>query len=146
MATIQLNGRITEAGGLEIELPPGLPRGEARITIENPTEPTWKPEELDQALTAVPLTGTEIVNAGLTGGWSDTEIPDCAKWVAARKGRARSGGRAVVKGNFNFKAPKTNSERITTNPGQCGGRPCIRGMRIRVSDVLDLLAAGLTSD
>ncbi len=34
--------------------------------------------------------------------------------------------------------------RITFNPRQCGGRPCIRGMRIRVSDVLDLLAAGLT--
>lgn len=35
-------------------------------------------------------------------------------------------------------------ERITMNPEQCGGRPCIRGMRIRVVDVLDLLAAGLT--
>ena len=35
-------------------------------------------------------------------------------------------------------------ERITINPKQCGGRPCIRGMRIRVSDVLDLLAAGLS--
>ena len=35
-------------------------------------------------------------------------------------------------------------DRITVNPNQCGGRPCIRGMRIRVSDVLDLLAAGLT--
>ena len=34
--------------------------------------------------------------------------------------------------------------RITTNPSQCGGRPCVRGMRIRVCDVLDLLAAGLT--
>ena len=34
--------------------------------------------------------------------------------------------------------------RITHNPNQCGGRPCIRGMRIRVTDVLDLLAAGLT--
>lgn len=33
--------------------------------------------------------------------------------------------------------------RITMNPKQCGGRPCIRGMRIRVSDVLDLLEAGL---
>lgn len=31
--------------------------------------------------------------------------------------------------------------RITFNPNQCGGRPCIRGMRIRVKDVLDLLAA-----
>jgi len=37
-------------------------------------------------------------------------------------------------------------ERITFNPKQCGGRPCIRGMRIRVGDVLDLLAAGLSMD
>jgi uncharacterized protein (DUF433 family) len=36
--------------------------------------------------------------------------------------------------------------RITINPEQCGGRPCIRGMRIRVIDVLDLLAAGLTRE
>ncbi|MFZ4072074.1 MAG: DUF433 domain-containing protein [Caulobacterales bacterium] len=32
--------------------------------------------------------------------------------------------------------------RITFNPRQCGGRPCIRGMRLRVKDVLDMLAAG----
>ena len=36
-------------------------------------------------------------------------------------------------------------QRITVNPAQCGGRPCIRGMRIRVTDVLDLLAAGLSA-
>tara|TARA_Y100001972_G_scaffold125853_1_gene178023 strand:- start:1572 stop:1802 length:231 start_codon:yes stop_codon:yes gene_type:complete len=35
-------------------------------------------------------------------------------------------------------------QRITINPDQCGGRPCLRGMRIRVIDVLDLLASGLT--
>lgn len=35
-------------------------------------------------------------------------------------------------------------ERITIDPGQCAGRPCVRGMRIRVSDVLELLAAGAT--
>jgi len=34
--------------------------------------------------------------------------------------------------------------RITMTPGLCGGRPCVRGMRIRVADVLDLLAVGLT--
>ena len=34
--------------------------------------------------------------------------------------------------------------RITFNPDQCGGHPCIRGMRIRVTDVLDLLANGLS--
>ena len=38
------------------------------------------------------------------------------------------------------------AERITVDPEQCGGRPCIRGMRIRVTDVLDLLASGLASD
>jgi uncharacterized protein (DUF433 family) len=37
------------------------------------------------------------------------------------------------------------AERITVDPEQCGGRPCIRGMRIRVTDVLDLLANGLTA-
>ena len=37
-------------------------------------------------------------------------------------------------------------ERITVDPEQCGGRPCIRGMRIRVTDVLDLLANGLTPE
>lgn len=37
-------------------------------------------------------------------------------------------------------------ERITVNPRQCGGRPCIRRMRIRVSDVLDLLATGLSAE
>ncbi len=38
------------------------------------------------------------------------------------------------------------NERITVNPNQCGGRPCIRGMRIRVSDVLDLFGAGLSKE
>ena len=37
-------------------------------------------------------------------------------------------------------------ERITTDALQCGGRTCIRGMRIRVIDVLELLATGLTQD
>lgn len=36
--------------------------------------------------------------------------------------------------------------RITFDPEQCGGKPCIRGMRIRVTDVLDLLAAGLSPE
>ena len=36
----------------------------------------------------------------------------------------------------------TETHRITVDPNQCGGRPCLRGLRIRVKDVLDLLAAG----
>ncbi len=37
-------------------------------------------------------------------------------------------------------------KRITFNPEQCGGRPCIRNMRIRVSDILELYSSGLSSD
>lgn len=37
-------------------------------------------------------------------------------------------------------------DRITIDSRQCGGRPCVRGMRIRVSDVLDLLANGLSPE
>lgn len=37
-------------------------------------------------------------------------------------------------------------ERITIEPGKCGGRPCIRGLRIRVTDVLDLLSHGASVD
>lgn len=37
-------------------------------------------------------------------------------------------------------------ERITMEPGKCGGKPCIRGMRIRVMDVLDMLASGMSED
>jgi uncharacterized protein (DUF433 family) len=35
-------------------------------------------------------------------------------------------------------------KRITIEPGKCGGRPCIRGLRMRVVDVLQLLSAGAT--
>ena len=37
-------------------------------------------------------------------------------------------------------------DRITFDPKQCGGKPCIRGMRVRVQDVLELLADGLTPE
>ncbi len=38
----------------------------------------------------------------------------------------------------------TLADRVTVNPQQCWGRPCIRGMRIRVKDVLDMLANSAT--
>lgn len=37
-------------------------------------------------------------------------------------------------------------DRITIEEGKCGGRPCIRGMRIRVQDVLELLASGASAE
>ena len=36
--------------------------------------------------------------------------------------------------------------RITVDPNVCGGRPCIRGMRVRVKDVLEMLASGMTTE
>ncbi len=39
-------------------------------------------------------------------------------------------------------SPSDLLQRITVRPEQCGGRPCIRGMRVRVIDVLELMAAG----
>lgn len=33
-------------------------------------------------------------------------------------------------------------EHITVEPGKCGGRPCIRGLRIRLKDILEMLADG----
>ena len=35
-------------------------------------------------------------------------------------------------------------DRITVDPEVCGGRPCLRGLRMRVSDVLEILAHGAT--
>lgn len=35
-------------------------------------------------------------------------------------------------------------DRITVRPDQCGGRPCVRGLRVRVSDVLGMMAGGAT--
>lgn len=66
--------------------------------------------------------------------------------------RAREYGKLLV--SLYFSAPPRGTmgetvelmDRITVNPQQCGGRPCVRGMRIRVIDVLDLLAAGLTPE
>lgn len=40
----------------------------------------------------------------------------------------------------------TELHRITVSPDVCGGRPCIRGLRIRVKDILELLAAGASHD
>ena len=36
--------------------------------------------------------------------------------------------------------------RITSDPAICGGKPCIRGMRVRVRDILEMLAGGNSVD
>jgi len=41
---------------------------------------------------------------------------------------------------------KADLSRITVIPGQRSGQPCIRGLRVTVWDVLDMLASGMTED
>ena len=89
MKTIQLSGRITERGELELRLPEGLPPGEARITIEIPQPDDWGPADLVSALKVEPLTGAEIVNAGLLGGWEDQGIEDSEVWLKEQRRRRR---------------------------------------------------------
>jgi uncharacterized protein (DUF433 family) len=51
-----------------------------------------------------------------------------------------------IRGHCAHRDDMSAIDRITISPDVCGGRPCIRGLRIRVKDVLDLLAAGATRD
>jgi uncharacterized protein (DUF433 family) len=37
-------------------------------------------------------------------------------------------------------------QRITIEPGKLGGRPCVRGLRIRVQDILEILASGMSAE
>lgn len=88
------------------------------------------------------------------GGWLDAIVPGSQSPPSLLSGAMRGGGAAGLKQRFPGSKLKggmmfvvrydDSMNRITFDPEQCGGRPCIRGMRIRVVDVLDLLANGLT--
>jgi uncharacterized protein (DUF433 family) len=64
---------------------------------------------------------------------------------AVRTRRLLPGLRAATSTRITTSSISDVISRITTNPALCGGRPCVRGMRIRVTDVLDLLASGLSA-
>ncbi len=92
MTTIHLVGRITENGQLDVELPAGLPPGEAHVTIEiAPAHETWTAQELDELLKAKhPMTGKEIIESGLlVGGLENEGITDSTTWVEEQR-RKRS--------------------------------------------------------
>jgi hypothetical protein len=84
MLTIRLDAEITEDGHLKVELPDGLPVGKVQIALEIPETP-WTDEELAALMKPEPMTGAEIVAAGLTGGWRDLDIPDGATWVEEQR-------------------------------------------------------------
>jgi uncharacterized protein (DUF433 family) len=68
--------------------------------------------------------------------------------VALRESRRERIGRALV----DFPVARGHYlimkllDRITFEPGKCGGRPCIRGLRIRVTDILGMLAEGVSHE
>ena len=82
MVTVIVNGRITENGRLEVDLPDDLPNGEVRVILEFPDEPTFSDEELKELLKVEPKSGAEIA-AGLGEGnvWENAGIEDGAEWV-----------------------------------------------------------------
>jgi hypothetical protein len=103
MVTVQLKGRITENGKLEVELPEGLPEGEVQVTLEVASSEDlpwelrpWTEEELAELMRVEPKTGAEIVaeiEAGLIGdGWSHVKVSG-AEWVEEqrRKRKERRG-------------------------------------------------------
>jgi hypothetical protein len=87
MTTLRLRGRITSEGTLEVDLPTPMPAGEAEVTIEISPEEPWSQQDLEDLLRPEPLTGREIVAAGLAGGWEDLGIPDGQTWVEAQRRR-----------------------------------------------------------
>ncbi len=92
MTIIHLSGRITESGELELALPAGLPPGEAHVTIEVGEPEAWPPDDLAALLRVEPRTGTEIVAAGLVGGWADQGIADSTAWVEEQRRRRSISG------------------------------------------------------
>jgi hypothetical protein len=84
VTVIEVRGRINETGQLEVELPEGLRPGEVRVRIElaeGEDIPPLTDEEIAELMHTKPMTGAEIVAAGLTGGWSDLGITDGTTWV-----------------------------------------------------------------
>ena len=97
MVTIQLKGRITNEGKLEVELPEGMPPSEVQVTIEIAADETelpgelrtWTDEEIQEMLRPHPKTGAEIVAAGHTGGWEHYGITDGGEWVTEQRRKRR---------------------------------------------------------
>ena len=91
MVTLELHGRITEAGSLEIELPSGLPAGEVMLRIDVPENDwehqPWTEDEPRELMIPDPQSGAEIAawleaNPPTNPNWGDiTDDADVADYV-----------------------------------------------------------------
>jgi hypothetical protein len=92
MITLQLLGEITSEGALRVELPSNLPPGNVRVTLEIADDEQFTDAELRELLEFNPRSGSEVIAAGLVGGWEHKGITDPVEWVEneRRKRRERS--------------------------------------------------------
>ncbi len=84
MTRIEVAGKITVDGSLEVELPVGLPPGDAIVTIQLTPAPL-EPDGRRSPLRTEPLTGSQRVEAGLIGGWAERSIPVGKPWVDSQR-------------------------------------------------------------
>ena len=123
----------------------------------NPFQTLHNPRELTRAKTKKACVTPNLLWLRNNVGYSDIlsqKIKHSAEFVVDCVLRAEEGTEEIMYVHFFHYFEKNDSiddtamnewsKRITINPEQCGGRPCIRGLRIRVIDILDLLAAGLS--
>lgn len=99
MVTIHLTGHVTDDGELIFDAPKDLPPGEVQITIEVPREAEaeasaeadqdFTDDEIRELLTFTPLSGKEVIELGLTGGWADMGITDSEAWVQEQRRKRR---------------------------------------------------------
>lgn len=69
MTTLELKGRITPHGTLEVEIPPGVPAGEVTVRIDVPDETPWTEDEIRDMLTPKRKTMQEVL------AWLDAHSP-----------------------------------------------------------------------
>ena len=82
-----------------------------------------------------------MIGRSVSNGPAKTHRACCSEMAWARP--LNPGACSAI--SFVMTPAATLISRITQNPAQCGGRPCIRNMRIRVSDILEMLAPDVTA-
>jgi hypothetical protein len=88
MTVLHLTGRVTDSHELEVDLPPDVPIGQVLVTVEIPIA---EPADHQADPTRIePMTGAEIIAAGLTGVWADQAIQDGQQWLDASRQRRRA--------------------------------------------------------
>jgi hypothetical protein len=88
MPTIRSIGEIKEVGTLDLNLPDDFPTGKVQVTIET-TEGHLTDEEIKEFMRVEPMTGAEIVVAGLTDGWEEMGITDSVEWLQEQRNTRR---------------------------------------------------------